>query len=458
MSTPEYDFGLDESTKDEKRKLDDGLAEIDKLPLIRRSIGLIQLQKELDYSPKQFDRLISLLAKANEEKPPEGFAALVKYAMERQTSPVIDNFLSQGLTVVAGDGATGKTSLTFQLGEAVSIGSKFADQFQTTQADVVVVELDETYLDSGKKFLQMGLAPDPERIHFMWSFSPMAFPELRRKVQETNAKVVIIDSLLRAAGGEIKTSDAEFGLLIYRLNDLAAELGVAIIVIHHITKSKDRRNNEPTKEDIYGSAYVFNGTADAWLFWRTKEDGEVDDTYFLKRIKDRSGTVEVGTVYQFSGSSEDRRLSFKGIRDRTVSLDQITTDRERVKQFLLTHEPAKYTAKQVHHHNPGLSLGYCKNLLAELHGESLSVIRREKVSGGVGRPSYAYFAVTGKGDKGAKVTNSAPLSTGLTPPENSSDSSSSQGCLLNKTQTLRLPQPYIGGEDDPHWPKRREVI
>ena len=117
----------------------------------------------------------------------------------------------------------------------------------------------------------MGLAPDPERIHFMWSFSPMAFPELRQKVQETNAKLVIIDSLLRAAGGEIKTSDAEFGLLIYKLNDLAAELGVAIIVIHHITKSKDRRNNEPTKEDIYGSAYVFNGTADSWLLWRNQE-------------------------------------------------------------------------------------------------------------------------------------------------------------------------------------------
>ena len=272
MSTPEYDFGLDESTKEEKRKLDDGLAEIDKLPLIRRSIGLIQLQKELDYSPKQFDRLISLLAKANEEKPPEGFAALVKYAMERQTSPVIDNFLSQGLTVVAGDGATGKTSLTFQLGEAVSTGSKFADQFQTTQADVVVVELDETYLDSGKKFLQMGLAPDPERIHFMWSFSPMAFPELRRKVQETNAKVVIIDSLLRAAGGEIKTSDAEFGLLIYRLNDLAAELGVAIdkwlVLVRH---GAMMASNAPHRGDFITPILIDLGVADHLLslhIWR----------------------------------------------------------------------------------------------------------------------------------------------------------------------------------------------
>ena len=70
-----------------------------------------------------------------------------------------------------------------------------------------------------------------------------------------------------------------------------------------------------------------------------------------------------------------------------MSLDQITTDRERVQQFLLKHEPAKFTAKQVAEHNPPLSIGYCKNLLAELYGEPLSVIRREKVTGGVGRPS-----------------------------------------------------------------------
>ena len=456
MSAPEYDFNLAESTKEAKAELDAGLAEIDKLPLVQRSIGLIQLQKELEYTGKQFDLLVRQLAKSKEQKPPEDLALLRQFAQDRVSAPLIRDFLSQGLTLLAGDGSAGKTSLAYQLAEAVTNGDRFAGQFQTTKAAVVVVELDETFIDATKKFKLMGLAPDAERFHFMWDFSPMAFPELRQKVEETDTKVVVIDSLLRAAGGEIKSSDAEFGLLIYRLNDLAAELGVAIIVIHHITKDKTRRNPELVKDDIFGSTYVFNGTADAWLYWRTKEDGEVDDTYCLKRIKDRSGTVDVGTVYQFTGSSEDRRLTFKGMRDRTVSLDQIATDRERVKQFLLTHEPAKFTAKQVYEHNPGLSLGYCKNLLAELHAEPLSVIRRQKVTGGVGRPSYAYFSVTGKGDKGAKVTNSAPLSTGLTPPENSSDSISSQGSLLNKTQTL--PPPYIGGEDDPHWPKRREVI
>ena len=454
----EYDFNLAESTKEAKAELDAGLAEIDKLPLVQRSIGLIQLQQQLGYSSRQFELLVRQLARAKEQKPPEDFTELLQYAKERSVAPLIKDLLAQGLTLVSGDGAAGKSTLAYLLLEAVTKGEKFAGQFSTTKADVLIVQLDETYLDVERKFKRMGFDPDPGRIHFMWDFSPMAFPELRQKVEAVNAKVVVIDSLLRAAGGEIKSSDAEFGLLIYRLNDLAAELGVAFIVIHHIVKDRNRRNNEPTKEDIFGSAYVFNGTADAWLYWRTKEDGEVDDTYCLKRIKDRSGTVEFGTVYQFAGSSEDRRLTFKGIRDRTVSLNQITTDRERLKQFLLTHEPAKFTAKQVAEHNVPISIGYCKNLLSELHAETLSVIRREKVTGGVGRPSYAYFAVTGKGDKGAKVTNSAPLVTGFTPPENRSESSSSQGSLDNKTQILRLPEPFIGGEDDPHWPKRREVI
>jgi len=307
----EYDFNLAESTKEAKAELDAGLAEIDKLPLVQRSIGLIQLQKELEYTGKQFDLLVRQLAKSKEQKPPEDLALLLQFAQDRVSAPLIRDFLSQGLTLLAGDGSAGKTSLAYQLAEAVTNGDKFAGQFQTTKAPVVVVELDETFIDATKKFKLRGLTPDVERFHFMWDFSPMAFPELRQKVEKTNAKVVIIDSLLRAAGGEIKTSDAEFDLLIYRLNDLAAELGVAIIVIHHITKSKDRRNNEPTKEDIYGSAYVFNGTADAWLFWRSKEDGEVDDTYCLKQVKDRSGTVEVNTVYLFSGSSEDRRLILK---------------------------------------------------------------------------------------------------------------------------------------------------
>ena len=59
MSAPEYDFNLAESTKEAKQQLDEGLAEIDQLPLVQRSIGLFQLQEQLGYKQKQFELLVS---------------------------------------------------------------------------------------------------------------------------------------------------------------------------------------------------------------------------------------------------------------------------------------------------------------------------------------------------------------------------------------------------------------
>ena len=104
----EYDFNLAESTKEAKAELDSGLAEIDKLPLVQRSIGLIQLQKELEYNDKQFGLLVRQLARSKEQKPPESFTELLQYAKERSIAPLVKDFLAQGLTLVSGDGASGK--------------------------------------------------------------------------------------------------------------------------------------------------------------------------------------------------------------------------------------------------------------------------------------------------------------------------------------------------------------
>ena len=142
----DYDFNLAESTKEAKQQLDEGLAEIDKLPLVQRSIGLIQLQQQLDYSSRQFELLVRQLARAKEQKPPEDFTELLQYAKERSVAPLIKDLLAQGLTLVSGDGAAGKSTLAYLLLEAVTNGDKFAGQFSTTQADVLVVQLDETYL------------------------------------------------------------------------------------------------------------------------------------------------------------------------------------------------------------------------------------------------------------------------------------------------------------------------
>ena len=126
---------------------------------------------------------------------------------------------------------------------------------------------------------------------------------------ETGARVVVLDSLLTIAGGQISPKDAEFGLLIYRLNELAGQMGISIVCLHHVVKAgSDKKRTEIGKDDIYGTAYVYNGASDAWGLWRTTEDGTGDTLFNLRSLKARSGLVEIGTTYQFTGNDEDRRM------------------------------------------------------------------------------------------------------------------------------------------------------
>ena len=50
---------------------------------------------------------------------------------------------------------------------------------------------------------------------------------------------------------------------------MAGELGITIVCLHQVVKAGgDKKRVEITKDDIYGTAYVYNGSADAWGLWR----------------------------------------------------------------------------------------------------------------------------------------------------------------------------------------------
>jgi hypothetical protein len=388
--------GFIEETAALRRALDEGLRAIDAMPdVAMRSVGLVQLRRNLGLQEKDFLALVHQLAEHQEDAPPEDFEALLSYADSISAEPIIEDLLAVGLTLLAGEGGAGKSSVGYQVVEAVTTGGKVAGQFQAKKAPCLVVQLDESVKDANVKWRLMGFAPDKALIHFMWRFNPMMFPELRAKVQEKGIKVVILDSLLKVAGGSISPKDAEFGLLIYRLNQLAAELGIAIICVHHLVKAdKTKKRAEVTKEDIYGSAYVFNGAADVWGYWSFREDGNPDPLYALKVLKNRSSLVEVNTTYEFEGSEEDHRIAFRGMANRTITLDEIKTHRERVRAFLLSRPGTVFTAKQVNDHTGVGSAAYAKKLLTELYQARVGVDRKRLPSTG-GRPPYGYFGSEG---------------------------------------------------------------
>ena len=375
-----------------RQALDEGLKDIDAMPdVAMRSVSLVQLRRNLGLQEKDFLALVHQLAEHQEQAPPEDFDALLAYADSLSTEAIIEDLLAVGLTLLAGEGGAGKSSLAYQLVEAVTTGGKFADQFQAIKAPCLIVQLDESAKDAAVKWRAMGFAPDKDLIHFIWKFNPMMIPELRAKVRDTGAKVVILDSLLKVAGGTISPKDAEFGLLIYRLNQLAAELGIAIVCIHHLVKpDRSKKRVEVTKDDIYGSAYFFNGAADACAYWGFREEGNPDPLFALKVLKNRSSLVEVNTTYEFEGSSEDQRISFRGMAGRTITLDEIKTHRERVRAFLLGRPGTVFTVKQVSDFTGIGSPAYAKKLLAELFRARVGVDRKQLPSTG-GRPPYGYY-------------------------------------------------------------------
>ena len=240
----------------------------------------------------------------------------------------------------------------------------------------------------------MGLQPAQGALTIKWNFSPMMFPELRRWITESGSKLVILDSLLTIAGGEISPKDAEFGLLIYRLNQLAGELGITIVCLHHVVKAgNEKKRVEITKDDIYGTAYVYNGAADAWGLWRSIEDGTGDTMFSLRCLKARSGLVDLGTTYEFIGNDEDRRMTFKGLADRTITLNEIKNARDKIRVYLEQSNGARFTPQQL---QQALNLGsakYAARLCSELFDRrSTTGVERGFMPSTGGRRGYVYFS------------------------------------------------------------------
>ena len=186
--------------------------------------------------------------------------------------PVIDDLLAVGLTLVVGDGYSGKSSFVYQILEAVSNGASLLASSQP-KAHTMIIQLDEPLANMKQKFRRMAFDPNRENFKVVWDFHPLMIPELEKWIVNQNTKVLAIDSLLRVCDGVQDICSAEMGLFIYRLNKIASKHNISIILIHHLNRKPQKQERRVvTKDDIYGSGYIYNGTSDCYALWRKKEE------------------------------------------------------------------------------------------------------------------------------------------------------------------------------------------
>ena len=376
-----------------KEKLENGLKKIDKLDHLVRACALVTLRTQLKLPDPAFKALINTMVDHELSGQPETFDEIM--ALKTHKKPIIEDLLAVGLTLIAGDGHSGKSSFLYELIESVSNGSTFAGQFNTKQMNTLIVQKDETIDDFVVKSRRMDLQPDRNFYRMKWNFHPLMIPELINWILTWKIKVVVLDSLYEIAGGTEKDIlSPEFGLFIYRLNKIASKYNVAIIMVHHLNRHVEKgvERTDITPDDIYGSRYIYNGSSDVWGLLKNQIEGSLDSKFTLKSLKSRSSTIAVNQTYIFKGCETDWRFNYEKMGSGTTTLKEIKTNKGKILNLILTHPEHKFCAKQVGE-ELGITPNNAGNSLQGLHNDGLVGRKKptEIITGG--NKPWLYYAL-----------------------------------------------------------------
>lgn len=380
---------------DTLQRLKDGIAAINDLSTpVARTVAQSCLRGELGLGKDAYKQAVQDLLEEQETPAPTSFDELMK--LDTGVHSSIEDLAAQGtLTLVAAEGHAGKTSLFYRMAEAISTGENFAGKFKTTQGAALIYQLDESPTDAITKFRRMSLEPDASRFIPKWKLSPSMIPELEQDIRDHKPVAVFADSLMRIFGGRgISLNDAEFGIWLYQLNSIASRYGTSFFLSHHLKKPDSQKRTRVSKHDLFGTAFLFNGTSDCWGLYPSEQEGARSDEFSLEFLKARSGVQEVGTVFNFQGCQEDFSWEFMGVQGQTESLQEKKLFADEVRD-LLALKGGEWTAQDVADYftfqGRPISNERARTTLVKLYERRFMVGRGKRSSNG-GRPSWKYFA------------------------------------------------------------------
>ena len=261
---------------------------------------------------KAFDQAVATLI--DEQRNDQDCTLAELMQRQHDASWGIDQFGAKGALVgIGGDKGEGKTTLMYRAAISISSGEPLFGELTVQRGPAIIVQCDESDLNAKKKFLAMGADADLP-IHWMWGFNPAMVPELKRKIQKTKAKLVGIDSITTVAGGRgIKSTDPEYALFLYQLNNLAAEVGVVIILLIHLRKPDTAKGRTSVGlDDFLGTGMLTAACSDVFGYWANKTEDAFPDQFILRCLGKRN--CEAGTTWDLQGSKDDFSLTFAGVQ------------------------------------------------------------------------------------------------------------------------------------------------
>jgi 5S rRNA maturation endonuclease (ribonuclease M5) len=211
--------------------------------------------------------------------------------------------LAEGSSLLFAEWSSGKSLLAMGISICVATGAPFLGE-AVERGAVIYADFEAT----GKRNLKrrvarllagMGLtwADLGGRLH-LWAAGGRSLtqqlPALRRRIRETGAVLLVVDSAGYVSGDPLKEAEAPTGL--YRSLET---LGVSVLVLHHEAKDSDGKT-------AYGSVYFMAGARLAWNVQTPPDAPEGDDLHLAlicRKFNEGRPPDPLGVLVHFEGET-----------------------------------------------------------------------------------------------------------------------------------------------------------
>lgn len=302
---------------------------------------------------------------------------------------LVRDFLHRGaLVYLAAEAGSGKSTLLYRCAEAITEGSLFLDQLETTKGKVLVVQGDEPEADARSKFRLMGIEATFDLAYVQ---PPLDLTWLLEHISSKVYDAVFLDSattLLTRDDREV--TDQSFARQLYELGRAFADHHVTGLVTAHLNKPADGQiRRTVTRHDIAGVAAISAACTDLWGLWREPKPSWEDHHNLLSLGKRYCRT---GTLWELQGNQEDYSWLLRQVGDGLLPQQQLTLE-----QRIITHLQGASRLSCVDVAAAiGSSYESTRRACTDLFAEG-RLQRHKQTSGHQGRPTWLYSAEVSHG-------------------------------------------------------------
>lgn len=218
--------------------------------------------------------------------------------LEGTTAQVVEEFILNPLlyarhsTLLYGPGDSGKSFFCLYCACLLSVGGS-QNGLACTEWPVLYLdwELAKEDMDSRLALLKAG-HPEfaPVRFAYKRPVAPLTdcLDEIRTALVETGARIIILDSLALAAGGELERAETAI-----RFNQALRQLNVPSLIVGHTAKNAEDKT-------IYGSVFFYNLARSVFEIKKTQEPDSGIFTFGLYHRKCNLGRRKAPLGFQMA--------------------------------------------------------------------------------------------------------------------------------------------------------------